>query len=424
MKENIKSVVVLTAICLVVAVLLAYTNSITAPIIEANKAAKASGSLLEVMPEASGFENITDTLANLPATVKEVHRETSGLGHVMILGTTSQFSSGEMGITVAIGADGKISNVLLTGYYESKDFGADYPSTYIGQDSALGGVDTVAGTTFSSTAFKNAITDAFNVLIENNLVAAGEKSEEQLIGEVMPLALPGCTNSLGECIVEPIDSPNASVTQAFKAKNGTGYIYVMVGGSYGTVVVGVNAFGVATVYSLDGVDVTAECEGLAADAASANPVLTEATNESGIAAATAAYDEGAVANVTPVSVTEFKTITGAFKVELTDGTVEYVFISQPVAYGNEAMKMLVRVTENGEVAAYKFISEIILHSEYYSDYTLDTESYVASLIGLTSDSAANDDIFLISGATMTSEAVKSSIRDSLSAVGALKEVVA
>ena len=36
MKENIKSVVVLTAICLVVAVLLAYTNSITAPIIEAN----------------------------------------------------------------------------------------------------------------------------------------------------------------------------------------------------------------------------------------------------------------------------------------------------------------------------------------------------------------------------------------------------
>ena len=50
MKENIKSVVVLTAICLVVAVLLAYTNSIPAPIIEANKAAKSSGSLLEVMP--------------------------------------------------------------------------------------------------------------------------------------------------------------------------------------------------------------------------------------------------------------------------------------------------------------------------------------------------------------------------------------
>ena len=174
MKENIKSVVVLTAICLVVAVLLAYTNSVTAPIIEANKAAKASGSLLEVMPEATGFENITANLGELPATVKEVHAETSGLGHVMILGTTTQFSSDEMGITVAIGADGKISNVLLTGYYESKDFGADYPATYIGQDSALGGVDTVAGTTFSSSAFKNAIADAFTVLINNNLVAAGQ----------------------------------------------------------------------------------------------------------------------------------------------------------------------------------------------------------------------------------------------------------
>ena len=115
MKENIKSVVVLTAICLVVAVLLAYTNSITAPIIEANKAAKASGSLLEVMPEATGFEDITETLGELPATVKEVHKETSGLGHVIILGTTSQFSSDEMGITVAIGADGKIYPIFRDG---------------------------------------------------------------------------------------------------------------------------------------------------------------------------------------------------------------------------------------------------------------------------------------------------------------------
>ena len=45
MKENVKSVVVLTAICLVVAALLAVTNFYTAPVIEANKAAAATGSL-------------------------------------------------------------------------------------------------------------------------------------------------------------------------------------------------------------------------------------------------------------------------------------------------------------------------------------------------------------------------------------------
>ena len=104
MKENIKSVVVLTAICLVVAVLLAYTNSITAPIIEANQAAKASGSLLEVMPEAAGFEDITATLA-LPETVNGVHKETSGLGYVMTLTATSDYSGGNpMAFTIAIDA--------------------------------------------------------------------------------------------------------------------------------------------------------------------------------------------------------------------------------------------------------------------------------------------------------------------------------
>ena len=56
MKENIKSVVVLTAICLVVAALLAVTNFYTAPIIEEHKANAANESLTIVMPEAKGFE--------------------------------------------------------------------------------------------------------------------------------------------------------------------------------------------------------------------------------------------------------------------------------------------------------------------------------------------------------------------------------
>ena len=172
------------------------------------------------------------------------------------IGKLIELSTDEMGITVAIGADGKISNVLLTGYYESKDFGADYPATYIGQDSALGGVDTVAGTTFSSTAFKDAITDAFTVLIENNLVAAGQKSEEQLIAEAMPLALPGCVNSLGNPVTVPVEGVAAPITQAFKAKNNCGYIYV-VSTDAGSVVVGVNAFGVAKAIDLEGNDVTA-----------------------------------------------------------------------------------------------------------------------------------------------------------------------
>ncbi len=421
MKENIKSVVVLTAICLVVAVLLAYTNSVTAPIIEANKAAAASGSLLEVMPEAAGFENITETLANLPATVKEVHKETSGLGHVMILGTTTQFSSDEMGITVAIGADGKISNVLLTGYYESKDFGADYPSTYIGQDSALGGVDTVAGTTFSSTAFKDAITDAFNVLIENNLVAAGQKSEEQLIAEVMPLALPSSADSLGNCQVTAVEGVAAPITQAFKANNGTGYIYVITG-TNGTVVAGVNAFGVVKVLDLEGNDVTATEADAAAAAQSAAPVLATENLENNTAAAQATVAEGAV--LTPV---EGLNVTGtaiAAFVADANGETQYVVITAPLGYSNETMKMITVFDAEGNVIFYKTLTELILHGEYYAAHELTDESaYRQMFIGVNAGTYS-DDMTLVAGATMTANAVASSFNSAFEALDLIKEVVA
>ncbi|MBQ7123961.1 MAG: FMN-binding protein [Oscillospiraceae bacterium] len=420
MKENIKSVVVLTAICLVVAVLLAYTNSITAPIIEANKAAKASGSLLEVMPEAAGFENITETLGELPATVKEVHKETSGLGHVMILGTTTQFSSDEMGITVAIGADGKISNVLLTGYYESKDFGADYPATYIGQDSALGGVDTVAGTTFSSTAFKDAITDAFNVLISNNLVAAGQKSEEQLIAETMPLVLPGCVNSLGNPITVPVEGVAAPITQAFKAKNNCGYIYV-VSTDAGTVVVGVNAFGVARALDLEGNDVTATATDAVAAAVAAAPATATENLEANTTTVTSFFEEGAV--VTPVEgLNVFSDVQAAFTVTVGEETM-YAVITGPLAYADETMKMMVVFNANGEVVDYKVFTELILHGEYYANHELTDEAeYKAQFIGLT-EGTYSDDMTLVAGATMTANAVASNFRSAFEAFNLIKEVV-
>ena len=421
MKENIKSVVVLTAICLVVAVLLAYTNSITAPIIEANKAAKASGSLLEVMPEATGFENITETLGELPATVKEVHKETSGLGHVMILGTTTQFSSDEMGITVAIGADGKISNVLLTGYYESKDFGADYPATYIGQDSALGGVDTVAGTTFSSTAFKDAITDAFNVLISNNLVAAGQKSEEQLIAETMPLVLPGCVNSLGNPITVPVEGVAAPITQAFKAKNNCGYIYV-VSTDAGTVVVGVNAFGVARALDLEGNDVTATATDAVAAAVAAAPATATENLEANTTTVTSFFEEGAV--VTPVEgLNVFSDVQAAFTVTVGEETM-YAVITGPLAYADETMKMMVVFNANGEVVDYRAFTELILHGEYYANHELtDEAAYKAQFIGLT-EGTYSDDMTLVAGATMTANAVASNFRSAFEAFNLIKEVVA
>lgn len=159
-KEYIKCVAVLTVICLVVAVLLAVTNSFTAPVIAENKAKTIQASLQQVIPGGS-FEELA-LPADAPETVTALYRETSGKGYVAVLAATSQYSNGDMGITAAIGTDGSISAVSITGYYESKDFGRDtYPQTFIGATAdTVMDVDVFSGATYSSNAFKEALADA------------------------------------------------------------------------------------------------------------------------------------------------------------------------------------------------------------------------------------------------------------------------
>ena len=84
MKESIKSVVALTVICAVLAVILAVTNGITAPVIAENEKAAANEALLVVMPQGKGFEEIDVSKYELPATVTNAYKEESG-GYVVKL---------------------------------------------------------------------------------------------------------------------------------------------------------------------------------------------------------------------------------------------------------------------------------------------------------------------------------------------------
>ena len=163
-KFNVKSIIVLTAICLIVTALLAVTNHFTSPVIETTRAAKVQKSLENVLPNSSGFEEIT-LPAGAPSTVKNVYKASDG-SYAVVLATMSAYSSGDMGITAGITPDGKLAGVALTSYRESKDFGKDtYPQNYIGvTEDNYNDVDAFAGVTYSSTAFKKAIGDAFAVI--------------------------------------------------------------------------------------------------------------------------------------------------------------------------------------------------------------------------------------------------------------------
>lgn len=163
MNKYLKSISVLFSICLVVALLLALTNYITAPIIEDAKLAAETKSLVEVLPEAEKFEKI-EISATVPETVTAIYKDVSGKGYAIALATSSQYSSSDMLISLGIGSDGVIKGVKITSYSDSKPLGEDYPKSFVGKDASLTGVDIVAGVTYSSNAFKGAISDAFTAL--------------------------------------------------------------------------------------------------------------------------------------------------------------------------------------------------------------------------------------------------------------------
>ena len=75
--------------------------------------------------------------------------------------------------------------------------------------------------------------------------------------------------------------------------------------------------------------------------------------------------------------------------------------------------------ENGTVVRMN-ADELILEKEYFSDYTLDDAAYKEGFIGLT-EAAFTGDEALITGATMTSNAVKTAVRDIFAAFNSLKE---
>ena len=158
-KDNIKSVVVLFACCLVVALLLAAVNLVTAPIIEQNNQNAQFAALEGLVPNAS-YEEKTD-LEGIPDSINGIFVDKNGGGVAIIFSASSQYSSSPMQYAVGIDMDGKIIAIKEIAYMESKDFG-DYPESFVGQEYA--GIDSVAafsGVTYSSNAFKSGLKDAF-----------------------------------------------------------------------------------------------------------------------------------------------------------------------------------------------------------------------------------------------------------------------
>lgn len=155
---------VLLLICIVASALLAYTNSVTAPIIEAAAEEAAEQARIAVMPEADGFEELQ--VDGLPETVTGVYEATNGVGYVFMLTADGYGGRDTLSITCGIDSEGKITDTQVLSHSEtvglgSKITGDDFRSQFVGKDASLEGVDIISGATFSSNYYINAIRDAF-----------------------------------------------------------------------------------------------------------------------------------------------------------------------------------------------------------------------------------------------------------------------
>ena len=421
MKNDIlKSVLALVLIFAVFAGLTLGVNVFAAPLIEKNNNAAALAPLMAVMPEAKGFEQIYDAadpaasgLVNVPATVTGIYAETSGLGYALKLSTTQGYTGEPMTLTFGVDAEGKITGAQVDEYPDTKDMGVDsYPLTYVGQDSAMPDVALVAGVTYSSSAFKNAVSDGFAALIENGLVKEGVKGEDQLLRELLPLVFPGMVNNAA--VVQIAEEPTAA--GGMLSTLGSGAAYIVPDGEHMVLVI-VNAAGYPMAYSVDAGKVDVDQAVLAPLVEDAKAAMTD-FSQSDTKAFGRMFPE---ATLTPVSLEGiYSSVTGAYLLQ--DGANAYLALSaRSFGYSNQAIVTYYVLDENGAIVAMN-ADELILIKEYFTNYTLDEPSYKEGFAGLTKDAYTGEQA-VISGATMSTEAVNTAVNDIFNAYDLLRPIV-
>ena len=121
-------VIVLSSICLVVSLALAFTYKIANPIILENQNAVAVAARKEVLPDADDFtqdETVTAETgaksADGKAYVEEVFAANNGTGYVMTVNTTS--FGGELTMMVGINAEGAVTGVKVTVHADTPGVG-------------------------------------------------------------------------------------------------------------------------------------------------------------------------------------------------------------------------------------------------------------------------------------------------------------
>ena len=168
MKSKLMPTIVLSCICIIVALLLAAVNMITEPKIAQIQYEKEQAALIKVYPNGENFVEIS--IDGLPNTVTKAYTENGG-GFVFQI-TEIGYKSGLV-IMCGVSPDGKITGADYIKSSETLEAEKGLGSSYIGQTADTFEPILTSGATKTTSAYANAIKaalESFRVLAEKEAV--------------------------------------------------------------------------------------------------------------------------------------------------------------------------------------------------------------------------------------------------------------
>ena len=405
--KSLKSIILPVIVVVLAFVILYCVNLWTYPTIVQARMQGEVGPAMDVMPNAKGFMELN--LDNVPSTVETVYEETSGQGYVVKVSTKAGFTKEAIVFYIAIDKDNKVQKINVTAYPETREVGEGYVDTFIGSDSTLSTVELVAGVTYSSSAIKNGVADAFKALSDNGLIVAAKKEPKQLYEELMPVVFGTAVNPAGMMSQEDFTSKVGGVVRAQKATNegAVAYWYAEGEENYAVITNG----RIAKVYDLEGNEVSSLSSSVLSSLMDEAKTLVK-DNSSSDGKRFKKYVPDS--KVTEIDVPLFNNVTTAFECVNENGTY-YGFGVRPYAFDNEALTMYISIDDKGAIYSFN-CSALYVDPEYFTHS--EPENYTGGLVGVT-DSWSGEEA-LITGATLTSEAVRDAINDVFDSFKAIK----
>lgn len=395
MKSKLMPTVVLTCICLVVALMLAGINMVTEPIIKAAQDAATNAALLEVLPDAKDFEPIKLD-GSYPKVVDLAYKAEGG--YVFRMNVTGK-SSGLI-VMCGIDSEGKVVGTKVISDNETPDYSKNVYPFVEGTDGAYKGMTLegfdpylVSKATLTSAAYSEAIKAA----LQSFVIASGGSVDLRTPEEIFQ---DECNAALGTegvkfekwLKIAALDG----VDEAYVADGRRGYVFVI-----GDELVAVSKIG--------------------------DVVSTDASSEA-MSIALAAYDTVMSVTLTKLDAIPDGVSTSIVKSIYSASNGAYLFeldalgYQMSTDYGTQVpISIKLVISADGKIADLLTVSheeskgfgDVCGKDDYYEDWIGAGASDITLTVPGTSGTAT--DIGVISGATYTSRGYQQAIKSAFTA---------